>query len=136
MGVSAREMLDAIAECEEDPTKLANFARRTMKKKENELELSFKGYIHSHQRLMLKTILKHIDFLTGEIEKLDQEVAKRIWTHQEDVERLVSIPGIATRMASKFQLKSEPILRNSSQVQLICVPGQLWFLGITKVLGK
>ncbi|MFB7638157.1 hypothetical protein ACFCZI_05055 [Peribacillus butanolivorans] len=51
LGVSAREMLDAIAECEEDPTKLANFARRTMKKKENELKLSLKGYIHSHQRL-------------------------------------------------------------------------------------
>ena len=51
LGVSAREMLDAIAECEEDPTKLANFARRTMKKRKNELELSLKGYIHSHQRL-------------------------------------------------------------------------------------
>ena len=57
LGVSAREMLDAIAECEEDPTKLANFARRTMKKKKDELELVLKGYIHSHQRLMLKTIL-------------------------------------------------------------------------------
>jgi hypothetical protein len=56
LGVLAREILDAIAESEEDPTKLANFTRRTIKKKKDELELSLKGYIHSHQRLMLKTI--------------------------------------------------------------------------------
>ncbi|MFF2459485.1 hypothetical protein [Peribacillus simplex] len=35
MGVSARDMLNAIAEGEEDPEKLANFARRTMKKKKD-----------------------------------------------------------------------------------------------------
>jgi transposase len=102
MGVSARDMLNAIAEGEEDPEKLANFARRTMKKKKDELTLALKGYINSHQRLMLKTILKHIDFLTEQIEMLDQEVAERVSSHQEDVERLDSIPGIATRMAEQI----------------------------------
>ena len=102
MGVSARDMLDAIADGEEDPEKLANFARRTMKKKKEELELALKGYINSHQRLMLKTILKHIDFLTEQIEMLDQEVAERVSSHQEDIERLDSIPGIATRMAEQI----------------------------------
>src|SRR3954463_1420008 len=87
MGVSARDMLDAIADGEEDPEKLANFARRTMKKKKEELELALRGYINPHQRLMLKTILKHIDFLTEQIEMLDQEVAERVSSHQEDVER-------------------------------------------------
>ena len=102
MGVSARDMLNAIAEGEEDPEKLANFARRTMKKKKEELELALKGYINPHQRLMLKTILKHIDFLTEQIEMLDQEVAQRVSTYQEDIERLDSIPGIATRMAEQI----------------------------------
>ena len=102
LGVSSRDMLNAIAEGEEDPEKLANFARRTMKKKKDELKLALKGYINSHQRLMLKTILKHIDFLTEQIEMLDQEVAERVSTHQEDIERLDSIPGIATRMAEQI----------------------------------
>jgi transposase len=35
-----------------NPEKLANFARRTMKKKKEELELALKGYINPHQRLM------------------------------------------------------------------------------------
>jgi transposase len=102
MGVSSRDMLDAIADGEENPEKLANFARRTMKKKKDELELALKGYINPHQRLMLKTILGHIDFLTEQIEMLDQEVTKRVNTYQEDIERLDSIPGIATRMAEQI----------------------------------
>ncbi|MCM2533262.1 IS110 family transposase [Neobacillus pocheonensis] len=102
MGVSARDMLDAIAEGEEDPEKLANFARRTMKKKKDELELALKGYINPHQQLMLKTILKHIDFLTEQIELLDQEVAQRVSAYQEDIDRLDSIPGISKKMAEQM----------------------------------
>ena len=41
---------------------------------------------------MLKTILKHIDFLTEQIEMLDQEVAERVSTYQEDIERLRFYP--------------------------------------------
>ncbi len=136
LGVSARDMLDAIADGEDDPEKLANFARRTMKKKKEELELALKGYINSHQRLMLKTILGHIDFLTEQINMLDQEVAARVSTYQEDVERLDSIPGIATRMAEQFYPKLGLMLKNSSQLQLICVPGQAWFLDKTRVQEK
>lgn len=102
MGVSARDMLNAIADGEDDPEKLANFARRTMKKKKEELQLALRGYISDHQHLMIKTILKHIDFLTEQIEMLDQEVADRVSDYQDDIERLDSIPGIATRMAEQM----------------------------------
>jgi transposase len=102
MGVSAKNMLRAIAEGEEDPKKLADFAQRTMKKKKDELELALRGYVNPHQRLMLKTILTHIDFLTEQIDLLDKEVAQRVQAYQEDVERLDSIPGIATRMAEQI----------------------------------
>jgi transposase len=102
MGVSSKDMLHAIAEGEDDPETLANFARRSMKKKKEELELALRGYVNPHQRMMLKTILNHIDFLTEQIEALDQEVADRVGSDQEDMERLDSIPGIATRMAQQI----------------------------------
>jgi transposase len=102
MGVSSQEMLRAIAEGEDDPVKLASFARRTLKKKKEELELALHGYISPHQRMMLKSILSHIDFLTEQIEKLDQEVASRVSVYKEDIERLDSIPGVATRMAEQI----------------------------------
>lgn len=102
MGVSSTNMLRAISEGEEDPEKLANFALRTLKRKKDELELALRGYVSPHQRLMIKTILTHIDFLTEQIEMLDQEVAQRVNAYQEDVERLDSIPGIAKRMAEQI----------------------------------
>jgi len=99
MGVSSKDMLRAIGDGEDNPEILANFARRTMKKKKDELVLALKGFVNAHQRMMIKTIMTHIDFLTEQIEKLDQEVAERVRDHQEDIEILDSIPGIATRMA-------------------------------------
>jgi transposase len=102
MGVSSKDMLHAIGDGEEDPQTLANFARGTMKKKKEELELALRGYVNPHQRMMIKTILNHIDFLTEQIEMLDQEVAERVVSDQEDIERLDSIPGIATRMAQQI----------------------------------
>ncbi|SES44618.1 Transposase [Psychrobacillus sp. OK032] len=45
MGVSALDMLRAIADGEDDPEKLAGLARRSMKKKKTELELALRGYI-------------------------------------------------------------------------------------------
>jgi transposase len=51
---------------------------------------------------MLKTILSHIEFLTQQIEALDQEVAQRVSSFQEDVKLLDSIPGISTRMAEQI----------------------------------
>ncbi|PGZ90464.1 IS110 family transposase [Bacillus sp. AFS029533] len=101
-GVSSTDMLRAIANGEDDPDKLANFARGTLKKKKEELKLALQGHIHPHQRLMLKTILAHIDFLTEQIEMLDQEVAQRTSPYQEDIERLDSIPGIAKRTAEQI----------------------------------
>ena len=102
MGVSAREMLQSIDEGNDDLDELASFARGVMKKKKDKLKLALQGYIQDHQRFMIKTVLRHIDFLTDEIEKLDTEVAERLDGYQEDIKRLDSIPGIAIRMAEQM----------------------------------
>jgi hypothetical protein len=78
MGLSSRDMLEAMIQGESDPEKLAGFARRTMKRKKDELELALRGNMTAHQRLMLKTMLTHIDFLNEQILELDMEVAKRL----------------------------------------------------------
>jgi transposase len=102
MGKSSCDMLRAIAEGEDDTEMLANFAKGRMKKKKDELKLALHGYINDHQRFMIKTVLNHIDFLTEQIDMLDQEVADRLSIHQDDIDRLDSIPGIARRMAEQM----------------------------------
>lgn len=67
-----------------------------MKKKKEELELALKAI------WMLKTILTHIDFLTEQIEMLDNEGANRVNSYEEDIERLDSIPGKARQMAEQI----------------------------------
>jgi hypothetical protein len=76
-----------LIEGEEDPEKLAAFARRTLKKKKEELELALRGNMSAHQRIMLKTMLTHVDFLNEQILELDTEVAKRLDPFQQDIER-------------------------------------------------
>jgi transposase len=111
-GASSMDMLRAIADGEDNPEKLASFARRTLKKKKEELELALRGYISAHQRMMLKTILTHIDFLTDQIEKLDNEIEERMSSFQEDVDRLDSIPGVAKRMAQQILAETGTDVKN------------------------
>lgn len=102
MGLSSRDMIHAMINGEEDPEKLASFARGVMKKKKEELELALRGKMSTHQRLMLKTMLTHVDFLNEQITELDAEVAGRLDPFQEDIERLDTIPGIARRTAEQI----------------------------------
>ncbi|NHW39014.1 IS110 family transposase, partial [Paenibacillus aceris] len=102
MGLSSRDMISAMINGEEDPEKLASFARGVMKKKKDELELALQGKMSAHQRLMLKTMLTHVDFLNEQISELDNEVAGRLDPFQEDIERLDTIPGIARRTAEQI----------------------------------
>jgi transposase len=102
MGLSSRDMLAAMIEGENDPEKLAGFARRSLKRKKEELELALQGNMSAHQRLMLKTMLTHIDFINEQIVELDTEVAKRLDPFQEQLDRLDTIPGIARRTAEQI----------------------------------
>jgi transposase len=99
MGKSGRDMLEAMIAGETDPEQLAGFARGTMKRKKAELELALKGHMNP---LMLKTMIAHIDFVDEQIDGLDQEVAKRLDPFKEDLERIDTIPGIATRTAEQI----------------------------------
>ncbi|MUV37621.1 hypothetical protein JNUCC1_01427 [Lentibacillus sp. JNUCC-1] len=101
-GVSSLDMLRSIANGVEDLDVLANYGRGVMKQKKEQLKLALQGYIQDHQRFMIKTIIDHYDYLTNTIDMLDEEIAQRMSEYQEDIERLDSIPGIATRMAEQI----------------------------------
>lgn len=102
LGVSGREMLETIVQGNDDPKELANLARGSMKRKKEELELALQGNTHAHQRILLKSMLIHIDFLNEQISELDAEVAERLNPFVEDLERLDSIPGIGPRTAEQM----------------------------------
>ncbi len=102
LGKSARSMIEAMIGGETDPDVLSGMALRRMKHKKDELKRALNGLIGEHQRLMLKTPLKHIDELDALIQQLDAEIKRRMLPFEEDLERLDTIPGAGRRTAEQI----------------------------------
>ncbi|WP_302621281.1 transposase [Bacillus sp. FJAT-27225] len=63
-------------------------------------------------------------------------MAARVSSHQEDIERLDSIPGLATGMAEQILSEIGTHVKNRFLLQPTCVHGLALFLDKTKVQGK
>ena len=99
LGASGRAMLSALAAGEEDPRALAGLAKGRLREKTGELEQALRGLVGDHQRFMLTAQLRHLDFLNSEIERLDQEAARRVEPFEETVAAVDTIPGVGRRTA-------------------------------------
>lgn len=102
LGKSGRAMLEAMIGGEEDPQTLSELALRRMKSKKEELKRALNGLMGAHQKLMLETQLRHIDFLDEEIKRLDDEVKERMRPFEQDLELLDTIPGVGRRTAEQI----------------------------------
>lgn len=102
LGVSARNMLEAIIKGENDTTILADFAQKKLKHKKEELKLALEGRLGDHQLQMIEIQLAHIDYLNGVIKELDDEIEKRMAPFAKDLELLDSIPGVGKRTAEQI----------------------------------
>ena len=99
LGVSGRAMLAALAAGEGDPQTLANLAKGRLREKTKELEEALRGRVGDHQRFMLSSQLRHLEYLEGEIARLDEEVDRRLNPFEETVAAVDTIPGIGRRTA-------------------------------------
>ncbi len=67
MGLSARDMLDALLQGETNPEVLAKLARGKLRKKREDLEQALVGRVDDHHRFLLTSLLTHIDFLDEQV---------------------------------------------------------------------
>ena len=74
MGMSGRDMLAAIIAGEDDAAALAEFARRSLRKKLPALREALTGRVQAHHRVLLAQILRHIDYLNESIAHLQDEI--------------------------------------------------------------
>jgi transposase len=96
-GLSAHRMLTALLEGTTDPEVLADLARGRLRKKLPELRKALEGRFRPHHRILLETILSHIDFLEETIERLGEEVAVRLVPFDESTRLLDGITGVNLR---------------------------------------
>jgi transposase len=97
LGVSGRAMLEAMVQGVDDPDTLAGLAKGRLRKKQSELSKALQGIMGAHQRMMLKSQLRHIDFLDEEIKRLDCEINDRMKPYQKELDQLDQIPGLGRR---------------------------------------
>ncbi len=102
LGKSGRAMLESIIAGEEDPEVLSELALKRLKNKKEDLKRALNGLVGEHQKLMLATQLRHIDYLDEELARLDNEIKRRMLPFEEDLELIDSIPGVARRTAEQI----------------------------------
>jgi transposase len=99
MGLSSRQMLMALVAGETDAAAMAQLAHGRLRDKLPELERALSGRVGPHQRFLLAQQLAHIDFLDAAIAEVSAQITERLRPFEEELQRLVTIPGIGRRTA-------------------------------------
>jgi transposase len=99
MGVSSQAMLQALLDGTTDPDVLADLAKGLLRKKLPKLKKALEGRFTGHHRLLLATILSHIDFLDETIAGLGKEITASMAPFQKEAEMLDEILGVSVRVA-------------------------------------
>jgi transposase len=97
---SARAMLEALLSGVTDPEALAQLAKARMRSKIPQLrEALANRFDVAHHGILVAQLLAHIDTLDAAIVTLDERIAMMLAPHQQVVELLCTIPGVAVRSA-------------------------------------
>lgn len=99
-GVSAWEMLEGLLQNQaSSPEALAELARGRLRSKKPQLVQALAGRMQPHHRLMISQLLADLSWCEEQIEEVSAELARRLATEAELIERLDQVPGINRRVA-------------------------------------
>ncbi len=99
LGVSGRDMLEALIAGESDPAKLADLARQRLRGKIPQLRLALRGRVTDHHRFLLRTLLDHVTHLEELIGRFGVRIKEALAPFAEASGRLQTIPGVSQRVA-------------------------------------
>src|SRR3989449_4937958 len=104
LGVSARQMLQALADGETDPAALAALANYRLRATQEQLRdaLGACQELNPVYRRLLKMALEGLELIEKQIGQLDQEVAELLRPYQDQVERLTEVPGLGVDSAQQI----------------------------------
>jgi transposase len=99
LGVSGRQMLEALVAGTTEPAALADLARGRLTAKRSQLEQALRGRVGPHQCFLVAEQLGHIDDLDERIARVSVEIAERLRPVEAELARLETIPGVGRRTA-------------------------------------
>jgi len=78
-GASGQHMLNALLEVNATPEETAQFAKGRAKRKIPELVSALEGHrMSDHHRQLIRFSIEHLVFLEGQVERIDQEIRRKI----------------------------------------------------------
>ena len=99
LGLSSRQMLEALLAGTTDPVVLAELAQGKLRAKLPQLQRALAGCPGRHQHFLLARQLAHIDFLDETIAQVSTEIAEQLRPVDAAIERLDAIPGVGRHTA-------------------------------------
>jgi transposase len=90
---SGRSMIEALADGERDPAKLAELAKGKMRPKVPALTEALTGHFGEHHAVASRRILAHLDFLEATISALTEQIDARTAAFEAVYTSLLPVPG-------------------------------------------
>ena len=94
LGVSGRQMIQAMLEGNQDPSQMAELARGRMRSKKDTLAAALEGHVTEHHRFMLRTLWDHLAYLEKAIGAMDERIEAQMRPFEAELKRLDAIPGV------------------------------------------
>jgi len=110
LGVSARRMLQALADGATDPGALAALADHRLRATPEQLRDALEACqeLSPVYRRLLKMVLEELQLLDSQISRLDQEMAELLCPYQDQVQRLAEVPGLGVDSAQQILAEVGP----------------------------
>jgi transposase len=99
LGVSGRDMIEALIAGETDPEHLADKARKRLRAKIPALQAALCGRVTDHHRFQLRLLMDHLTHVETLIGRLVSRIEEVMAPFAEAAQRLTTIPGVEQRTA-------------------------------------
>jgi transposase len=109
-GLSARRMLQALAEGETNPAAFAPLAEKELRAKPEKIAEAFStaAAVDKSYRGLLRQSLERLETIERHIREIDKELAEAMREHDEAVTRLAEVPGIGADAAQRIIAETGP----------------------------
>ena len=102
LGLSGRAILEAMAQGEQDPQRLAALAHPSVKRARAEIAEALEGKVREHHRFLIHLHLGQIDALDSAVAGVEGRIEKALSPFRVEVERLSTLPGFSTTVSAGF----------------------------------
>lgn len=93
LGMSGRQMIEALIAGEQNLETMAQMARRRMRAKLPQLRLALDGRVSEHHRFLLQMLLEQYDGIDRQIGRLTERIEKVCVPLGPAIEKIIEIPG-------------------------------------------